>query len=432
MKYLLYITIFALAAGGCTAYRTLSMGDDIYYVPGKEKMPELAMSAPQRTESAPVREANAPAPEPNRRTASPTVYREDGYWIGGYKGSRSDLREIQRIIDMYPNGFASFNSNGYDIAMNLSFDPDWNVYTDDGRFWWFPSSSNIDLYSSLLFGNYPKYIWTTVWDNPRFDSWAFDMTFNRPFRPGFSLHWGTPGWSFGFGWSNGWYDPWHSGWYDPWYYGHPGWYDPWYGHWHGHWHYPGWNPWHDPWHKPGHPSWDRPRPTHPLAGQRPSTGGGTHGIRPSGRPGSIYRPSSSRRPSTSTQPTTTPRPGTSTSGQYRPGTSTRPQRPSGATTTRPNNPNVLRPGSTTRQPNTTTRPGTYTRPTGTTRQEQRSTNRQTTQPQRPQRPQQYSRPQGTMRPNYTPVPSRGGNYQPARSNTGGGSRPTSPTRPGRR
>ncbi len=432
MKYLLYITIFALAAAGCSSYRSLSMEeDDIYYVPGKEKMQEPAMTASQRAEYMPAREANTPAPEAVRATASPTAYEESGYWIGGYKGNRNDLREIQRIIDMYPNGFASFNSNGYDIAMNLSFDPDWNVYTDDGRFWWFPSSSNIDLYSSLLLGSYPKYIWTTAWDNPRFDSWAFDMTFNRPFRPGFSLYWGTPGWSFGFGWSNGWYDPWHHGWYDPWFSWNHGWYDPWYGHWHGH--YPGWYPWHDPWHTPIHPGWNRPRPTHPLAGQRPSTGGGIHGIRPEGRPGNIYRPSSTRRPSTNTIPSTTPRPGVGTGSQYRPG-ATRPQRPSGATTTRPNNPNVLRPGSTTRQPNTTTRPNTYdrgnatTRPTTPRRQEQRpATNRQSNP-----RSTQYTRPQTQTRPRYTPTPSRGGNYQPARSNMGGGSRPTAPTRPGRR
>ena len=80
-----------------------------------------------------------------------------------------------RYINMYPEGFANF-SNGQEIALNLSFDSDWNVYTDNGRYWWFPSNTNINLYSSLLFGTYPKYIWTIVWNNPRFDSWAFDAT----------------------------------------------------------------------------------------------------------------------------------------------------------------------------------------------------------------------------------------------------------------
>lgn len=124
----------------------------------------------------------------NNEEIDMTLYENTGYWIGGYRGPASDLAEIQRIINMYPEGFANF-SNGQEIALNLSFDSDWNVYTDNGRYWWFPSNTNINLYSSLLFGTYPKYIWTIVWNNPRFDSWAFDATFNNRFNWSLNLGW---------------------------------------------------------------------------------------------------------------------------------------------------------------------------------------------------------------------------------------------------
>ena len=515
MKTLIYITLIAVAAVSCSINRNYTMEDDIYYVPGKKSLaikevekitgepfevskqddtyayedsramgssvPPAAYREGQkvvnpRSGQVETVDMEALATEAQNRLASSdsiheTIYENAGYWIGGYKGPESDLDEIQHIINLYPNGFAFFNSNGFDIAMNLSFDSDWNVYTYDGRYWWFPSYSNINLYSSLLMGTYPKYIWTVIWDDPRFDSWAFDAGFN------WGIHVGWNRWdlSFGWGWNYGWYDPWYRGWYDPWYYG---WHHPWYGHWG--WHHPHW---HDHWHHPMYPGVDiRPQQPRP-AGSRPSYGGGVFGIRPG--TGSYTRPGTSRRPQTgNTRPSTNmqrptrqpntgsaTRPSSNTGAQTRPG-STRPAvRPSGNTTTRPNTQGILRPGTTTR-PQSTTRPTTPARNQSTTRPQtptRSNSNRTTTRPatrtttparsttRQSTRPtvRSYSRPTtntrstynnnstrrtytparstNNSRPSYTPQRSNRSTYTPTRtpSRSGGASRPA-PTRPTRR
>ncbi len=393
MKYALYIALFAFTLGACSTPRNLSMEDDIYYVPGEKALvvKEVEQATGQEINTATLEEATAEKysraagsdtpplsfqkknqvintrtgqleqvdPEAlaskaqnllaNNEEVNELLYENTGYWIGGFKGNENDLEEIQRIINLYPQGFASFNGNGADIAINLSFDPDWNVYTDNGRYWWFPSSSNVNLYSSLLFGTYPKYIWTVIWDSPTYDSWAFNSNFNWNF--GLNLGWGSPGWSLGLGWNSGWYNPWYNGWYNPWY---GGWYDPWVHPWYGY--YPGWRP----------PHW-YPRPPH---WDHPNWGGGNRPVRPgtpvrpgSSRPGlgnhiSGVRPGTSVRPGTgSTRPSTGVRPGTGSS--IRPGTSTRPN-----TNTRPST--NIRPGTSTR-PSTVTRPSTNTRPATNTR-----------------------------------------------------------------
>lgn len=470
MRAILYITLLALGAGACATAHNYTMEDDIYYIPGKKALivnevekitgkefpqnpktddtyayeahrQEGSSVAPRdftegkqrriNTRSGVVENTDINALSRQARSTlagnhafNETIYENTGYWLGGYKGNERDFEEIQRIINMYPNGFAFFNSNGYDIAMNLSFDTDWNVYTDNGRYWWFPSNSNIELYSSLLFGTYPKYIWTVVWDNPRFDNLAFNSTFNNHF-----------GWSIHFGWNSPWYDPWCGGWYDPWCRPcYPHWYDPWYGchpHWgHGH--------WHDPWYDHYYPYWDRPvRPTHPLAGQRPNYGGGVSGIRPGGQSGRFpTRPTAGRRPSssgiirpnsgshfgTSGRPagsntvrpnTPTTRPGNNTGTMGRPGTTTRPA-------TRPNTGNVLRPGTNNRK-NSTVRPGTTTRPT-TTRRPNTTTRPQTTtrRPTTTRSNSSYSRPNNSYRPGNSNSTYRRETYTPQRSSTGSG------------
>lgn len=493
MKPFLYIAAFALLASSCSTTRNFSstVEDDIYYVPGKKALviqevenltgqdidigqnndskdlsgesysstgsttPPASFSPGQskvvNTKTGKLENVDlntltgqAAAMLADNDNINETIYENTGYWIGGYKGSENDLDEIQRIINMYPQGFAYFNSNGQDIAMNLSFDPDWNVYTDNGRYWWFPSSSNINLYSSLLFGNYPKYIWTVVWDNPGFDSWAFDDTFNNRFAWNLNVGVGSPGWSLGFGWNSGRYDPWYNGWYGGWYnpWNNP-WYNPWYSPWYGY--YPGWG--YPNWHHPhwNHPHWNHPNGggsgyypngKRPITGLRPNNGGGvTGGLRPN-RPasGSTTRPGVTNRP---TRPN-------NTSGMVRPNTSTRP----GSSTTRPNvRPNsssvsrpgstVTRPGSITRPSGTTTRPSSVTRPTTTTRPATRPTNTGTrpstvtrpgnsgsryTRPSSSGNVKNYTRPQSSYRPTYN-------NNSSSRYNSGSSSRPaSSPTR----
>ena len=493
MRALLYITLLALSAGACATAHSYTIEDDIYYVPGKktpfikeareitgEEYPQKSYVDDTYAYEAHRSEGSSVAPKDftekqqqrlytrsgaventdinaltrqaqstlaNRRYVNETIYENTGYWIGGYKGNERDLDEIQRIINMYPNGFAFFNGNGYDIAMNLSFDMDWNVYTDNGRYWWFPSYTNIELYSSLLFGTYPKYIWTVVWDNPRFDNRAFNSTFNNRFNWGLSFGWGGPGWSFGLGWNSSWYDPWYRGWYDPWY-------DPWCRPWHPHW----CNPWYG-YHRYDHyhPNWNRPaRPIHPLAGQRPNYGGGVSGIRPNGQSGRFpTRPSAGRRPSssgvirpnsgshfgTSGYPNngntirpnnSTIRPGNNTGSMGRPNTATQ-------STTRPNTGNVLRPGTgnrnnstvrpgtttrptTTRRPNTTTRPQTTTRPATQTNSRPNTTTRSTTtrRPTTTRSDNSHVRPNNSYRPTYNNNNSNHETYTPRRSSTGSG------------
>ncbi|MDR2130574.1 MAG: hypothetical protein LBP56_05330 [Odoribacteraceae bacterium] len=138
---------------------------------------------------------------------------DDGYWMSGFNGSEYDLRECVRIMNLYPEGFALFG-NGYEIALTLSFSPDWNVYTLNNRYWWFPTSSNINLYPKFLFGTYPTYAMTMIWNNPRFDSYAFSNLYD--FRFGVSGRYWSVGWSWGY------YDPWYynSWYYSPWYHDH--------------------------------------------------------------------------------------------------------------------------------------------------------------------------------------------------------------------
>ncbi len=464
MKPYLYIIIFAFLAISCSTSRLMTMEDDIYYIPGEKALvvkeienttgkeisplthPGLYSGSTQhltsnatppatfsqnkqqaintrsgQVETADMAQLTTQAEELLTRNeeVNETLYKNTGYWMGGFKGNESDLPEIQRIINLYPQGFAFVNSNGFDIAMNLSFDPDWNVYTDNGRYWWFPSNSNIQLYSSLLFGTYPQYIWTVIWDNPRFDIWSFNNNFNW----GINLGWRNSYWNLGFGWNPGWYnpwyDPWYGNWYNPWY--GPGWYHP---HWHHHWHHSHW----------GHPGWGgspviRPnRPgiaVRPNSPQRPGTGNNIIGVRPGNsvrpgvsgtRPGTITRPGNNAtvRPGTTTRPGSTTRPGTATrpGANTRPGTTIRPgnsSRP--GSVTRPgtiNRPNsVTRPGTTPTRPGSITRPGTITRPAT-----KNTTNGNT---------KTYSRPQNNYRPIYNTNSSpryNSGNHYPGNNRSG--------------
>lgn len=298
------------------------------------------------------------------------LYTNSGYWIGGFNGSDRDLEEAARIINRYPEGFG-FISNGQDIALNLSFSPDWNVYTDNGRYWWFPSPSNIRLYNTFLFGSYPKYIWTVVWNEPFYDSWAFDSQF--------SWGWSSPGWHFGFGWNTGIYRPRYSYWYG----GYPywgSWYDPWWGynrypvwhhpHWHlSHQHHPNWNGFHPE----GTPSSaSRPRP----GNLRPNYGSGSIGQYPDpNRRGNGARPNYNNQRQI---------------GSVRPGTeSSRPTNNAGsqATSSRPTNSNS-RPATTQSGSNGNT--NRYTRPTT---QQNTSTNKSNNV-------KNYNRQPNSYRPNY--------------------------------
>ena len=298
MKIALYFSALAVLLGACSSSQnfTRAQEDDIYYVPGKRSLfaqeikdktgvditsntssssqiskntnndkvypKEIDNSVNPKSHSIGMaRYATEKQVQKEETRTGQTVNRiavpaDDGYWIGGFKGSENDLEECVRIMNRYPEGFAYFG-NGYEIAQNLSFSSDWNVYTIDGRYWWFPSSSNVGLYSQLIFGNYPKYIWTVIWNDPRFDSFAWSNNV--------SFGWNRWGWGASFGWGNSWgWDPYWNNYYgygyNPWGWGH-GFYDPW--SWNPYWnHYYGYHP---HWgHRPGHghhgPNWGNHRP----------------------------------------------------------------------------------------------------------------------------------------------------------------------------
>ena len=253
MKTRIYIIACAaiMIASACSGATNLARAteDDIYYVPGKHSLyvQELEQQTGQSiTPNTPNNAAVYNGRNENRDAANTAsraigmaryattrqveeaearnpgsvdiipIPEDDGYWMSGFTGSDRDLEECVRIMNLYPEGFALFG-NGYEIALNLSFSPDWNVYTLGNRYWWFPTPSNIELYTKFIFGTYPGYAMTIAWNNPRLDAYAFDHFYNSRFWFGGS-RWGW-GWNWRYG--GGYYDPWY---YSSWYY------NPWYDH----------------------------------------------------------------------------------------------------------------------------------------------------------------------------------------------------------
>lgn len=91
----------------------------------------------------------------------------EGYWLNDFRGSEYDKEEAYRIIAMYPMGFAITSADDR-TAMELSFDSDWNVFTDGRNYWWFPSNSNFELYHDFIFGNYRKSIDKYIYFRPAY------------------------------------------------------------------------------------------------------------------------------------------------------------------------------------------------------------------------------------------------------------------------
>ena len=319
MKRLICISALgALLLGACSTglQMTGAMEDDIYYVPGERSLlardmerktgliidngrVTVAADAPAAKErknypkerdnsinpisykigmteyghnDAGTRDTVAITPEEEAAAVNGIVERvvtdadpDEGYWIGGFDGSVGDLKICEQIIRRYPEGFATFGQDS-EIANYLSMSSDWNVFTYRGRYWWFPTPSNINLYHELVFGNYPKYIWTVIWNDPRFTVFEAQDFFDPFYGVG----------SFRYYRSDPWYNRYWSGtmWGRPWdiHYGHPYWgyYDPFWG-WNYGWDY-GWGGWHG-WYGYHSPYWGHYWPDR-WYGHRP--GGGHH------------------------------------------------------------------------------------------------------------------------------------------------------------
>lgn len=269
MKKLIYISVISLIVGSCSTGQFATSGsysDDLYYNPDdkplvvqevEKEMPELTRE--QQNEYVQLaRETVKKSPEKypditnlDRITVESVQLKENtktgamdtiieimsqGYWINGFRGTEAERQEAMRTIEQYPNGFGYFG-NGYSIGQNLSFDSDWNVYTRNDKYWWFPRTTNLTMYNQFMFGRYPRMEWTIAWDSPHYDYWDFDMHFgyNSSWRWRSYDRWGWSGydrWRWG---GSGWYYSPHSygsDWYfhsyysDPWYrssywYGYP-------------------------------------------------------------------------------------------------------------------------------------------------------------------------------------------------------------------
>lgn len=153
-----------------------------------------------------------------------------GFWINGFKGSKADLDDAMNTIERFPLGFGYFG-NGDRIGENLAFESDWNVYTRDGKYWWFPTFSNITFYSRNTFGTYPRYNEIVMWNNPNYEYWDYDYQYNSSgwyrnhrYRPFSYYSWGySPFWYDSFNYdmfypyNYGYYYPYHFGYY-PYYY----------------------------------------------------------------------------------------------------------------------------------------------------------------------------------------------------------------------
>lgn len=308
MKILIYISpLIAVLISACTSTRQLShvVEDDIYYIPGErslfarevERKTGLTIQADRVTTTTPEKASTSYKDYPKERDYSenPISYKigmnrygsdttksssgiteisreeensarngivervvtdpeyDEGYWLNGFDGSSSDLKICEQIIHRYPEGFAAFG-NAEEIARNLTFSSDWNIFTYKGRYWWFPTPSNYNLYHELVFGTYPKYVWTVIWNDIRFDTFAAQDFFD-PFY-GIGSYW-----NYHYLWGNGFYNGYYSGFYwrhSPWNYGY-GFYNPWWGWdygWYGYYgYYPpfgGYYPyWHNGYHRPG-------------------------------------------------------------------------------------------------------------------------------------------------------------------------------------
>ena len=71
------------------------------------------------------------------------IYEGDsGYYLGGFTGSERDQEEAQRLREIYPQGFGYYDNSGYNTAMWLAGDSDWNLYVDGDNVWWTPTCTN--------------------------------------------------------------------------------------------------------------------------------------------------------------------------------------------------------------------------------------------------------------------------------------------------
>jgi hypothetical protein len=241
--YKLLIVPLLIATACSPSYvGTSAFQDDIYFVPGEESLidKEMAVYTTHADKKEPTIEQTTRV-EPTTKatfgddrdfqqiqeqyremlasdsigTIDTTYYNdEQGYFIGEFNGTDSDLDDIERLRQWYPQGFGYYDNSGYNLAMWLANDPDWNVYVDGDKVWWTPTWTNFNHYNSYNFS---------------------PIRYGRHFAYNSHNYGSNFGFGFGFGIGHGFYDDfyWGSsfGWGYPYYnnYSHYGYGYPYYG-----------------------------------------------------------------------------------------------------------------------------------------------------------------------------------------------------------
>ena len=207
---------------GTSAYQ-----DDIYYVPGEASLidQEMAVYATHAEKKEPRIETKAVEPatkstfkderdfqriqeEYNQmiqndsiESIDTTFYNEDqGYYLSEFKGSEWDREDAESLRRWYPQGFGFYDNTGYNTAMWLAGDPDWNVYIEGDKVWWTPSWTNFNYYNAYRFSPV-RYGRTFAYNYPYCGS---------SFGFGFGLGYGFYDdfyWSLNFGWGYPYYSP---------------------------------------------------------------------------------------------------------------------------------------------------------------------------------------------------------------------------------
>ena len=219
MKRIYFISLFLIGfAVVASAQSKGQIIDDVYLTPNDQSMMKKTTPVRKTTEPAVykngAREIVFIDQNGNRTNiVSDTVFvvntdtlavdYEDGYYLNGFKGSKSDLEYAERIRRFHnPRYTIHISDPRYnDIYFLDSYD--WNVYLD---------------------GSY-AYV-TPTWTNPYWwnynyspnSSWGWGLGWNSYWgRPYYGSYWGSYyGWGYG-----GYYDPWYSSYY-PWYNGYWG------------------------------------------------------------------------------------------------------------------------------------------------------------------------------------------------------------------
>jgi len=259
----LILAMFAMTLTSCAMNTAMTNSnsytqDDIYYVPTNNNSYTLsrAKNTPNNSNSSTSKNTYNQAVtteytntgnqvyfNTNSRTktyyGNNNTYYIKGYWLNDFIGSDNDLEEAYNMISRYPQGFSVAAAGSINAIMDISFDSDWNVFSDGDRYWWFPSNQNFNYYSIFMFGNYANYIYAPFIYSPYVGiSYNRFASSNRRYNRGFSINFGIVNpWYLNslsmnsFNYYNGYYDNYYNGYgyYDNWgrwnygrpyYYGH--------------------------------------------------------------------------------------------------------------------------------------------------------------------------------------------------------------------